>query len=113
MPCRNDKKALRNIFEFVTIVTALSLFLSLAAISVLNDMYALVKPDEAVNISIESPMSLSEISSLLGSKRIIKNPAIFSLFIKSKNRQEKLESFVGELNLRSNMSYREIMLNFY
>ena len=75
-------------------------------------MYAFVKPREAISISIQSPMSLSEISELLNQKGVIKNPTVFSLFIKSKSRKEKLEGFVGELNLRQDMSYREIMLNF-
>lgn len=105
-----DKKMIRNAFEIIIIITLLSALLALAVISVANDIYAFVKPNESVTLSISEPLELKAFSKKLQDEGIIKNPTVFSIFIKSKGRQEKLEAFVGEVALRQNMSYREIML---
>ena len=105
-----DNSLVRNVFERVVIMTLIAVFIALSVISVANDMYAFVKSDNTIQITLNSPTELTQLSKLLQREGIIKNPTIFVLFIKSKGRQEKLESFVGETTLRQNMSYREIML---
>ena len=106
----SDKRSLRNAFERVIILTAIAVLISMLFISVVNDIYAFVKPEENISITLSQPLTLKELSRLLQEKGVIKNPTVFSIFIKSKNRAEQLESFVGEITLRRDMSYREIML---
>ena len=105
-----NNSLVRNIFERIVIMTLIAIFIALSVISVTNDMYAFVKPNNTVQIKLDSPTELSQLSKLLQDKKIIKNPTVFSWFIKSKGRQERIENFVGEVTLRQDMSYREIML---
>ena len=105
-----NNSLVRNIFERIVIMTLIAIFIALSVISVTNDMYAFVKPNNTVQIKLDSPTELSQLSKLLQNKKIIKNPTVFSWFIKSKGRQERIENFVGEVTLRQDMSYREIML---
>ena len=107
-----DKKLIKNTFEIIIIITLLAAMIALTVIAVANDMYALVKEDEKTTLIITEPLSLKELSRLLQQNKIIKNPTVFSMFIRSKGREDKLSSFVGEITLNSNMSYREIMLEF-
>ena len=106
----SNKKLIRNTFEIVIMITLLSSLIALAVISVANDMYAFVKPDGKVTLNVNEPQKLDALSKQLQAEGIIKNPTVFSLFIKSKGREKKLESFSGEIELQRNMSYREIML---
>ena len=110
MSVSDDKKLVRNTFEIIIIATLLSAMLALAIISVVNDMYAFVKPDSNVSLDISEPLSLRAISLKLQDEGIIKNPTVFCIFVKSKGKQESLESFIGQAALRQDMSYREIML---
>ena len=105
----SKNKTVRNTFEIVIMITLLSALLSLAVISVFNDVYAFVKPNEAVTVSISEPLKISALSRELQRERIIKNPTVFAMFVKSKGMTQKLESFSGEVALRKDMSYREIM----
>ena len=105
----SNRKLIKNTFEIIIIITLLSALISLAVISVANDVYAFVKPDESVTLRIDEPLDLGELSRLLQKEGVIKNPTVFSLFIRSKGKTDKLEAFVGEAFLRQDMSYREIM----
>ena len=106
----NHKKALKKAFERIIIITLLSVFLGLFFVSVLNDMYAFVKSSDKATISLDEPVTLPELARLISRRGIIKNPTVFSLFVRAKGRRQRLESFVGEVTLSGDMSYREIML---
>lgn len=106
-----SQKLIRNAFEIVIITTLLSAMLALSVISVMNDIYAFVKPEGTVMLKIAEPTKIGELSRQLQREGIIKNPTVFSLFVRSKGMTQKLESFFGEASLRKDMSYREIMLS--
>ena len=106
----SNAKLVRNTFEIIIMITLLSALIALAFISVANDMYAFVKPHEQVVLNISEPLTLSELSKELQALGVIKNPTVFSFFIRSKDRAERIEGFSGEVTLRRDMSYREIML---
>ena len=72
-------------------------------------MYAFVKDDREVTLWLEEPATLNEISRFLGQKKVVNNPAAFTLYVKSKNKVDTVEGFVGELTVNSKMSYREIL----
>ena len=55
-------------------------------------------------------MGVSDFSKLLHDNKVISNPHIFNLYIRSKGKNEFIESFVGEAKLDRSMSYREILL---
>ena len=105
-----DKKAVRRIFSVIFVMALTAAFFACLLISVTNDMYAFIKTDGEVVLTVSSPLSVSEFSRLLHDNDIISNPHIFSLYIKSKNKTEVVESFSGEALLDRSMSYREILL---
>ncbi len=105
-----DKTSTQNIFERALMLALFSLLLSALLLSVLNDVYAFVKPDGGLSLTLSEPMPLNELSRLLQREGIIKNPTIFSLFVRSKNKADTLEAFVGEAVLQRDMSYREIII---
>ena len=105
-----DKKAVRRIFSVIFVMALTAAFFACLLISVTNDMYAFIKTDGEVVLTVSTPLSVSEFSRLLHDNDIISNPHIFSLYIKSKNKTEVVESFSGEALLDRSMSYREILL---
>lgn len=100
---------LRRTFAKILPICLFSLFLSGFILSVANDMYAFIKEDREVTLWLEEPATLNEISRALGENKVVNNPAAFSLYVKSKNKSDTVESFVGELTVNSKMSYREIL----
>ena len=87
----------------------LSILISALVCSMANDMYAFVKKDNEVCLSFDSPCTLQEFSKTLGEYNVVENPAIFDLYVRSKEKTKMVEAFSGELCLNSNMSYREIL----
>ena len=106
----NFLNRLRNALAIILPLCVLSLLIAALVCSVANDMYAFVKKDRAITININAPCSLEDFAGMLGDYDAVKNPHIFSLYVKSKNKTGLVESFVGELNINENMSYREILL---
>ena len=80
--------------------------------SVANDMYAFVKSDNDVELILEDPLTVNEISDTLARSGVLKKPMVFMLYVKLKNKESVLEEYTGELNLNSSMSYREILSAF-
>ena len=110
---QNDKTktvgVVRRTLARILPICLFSLFLSGFILSVANDMYAFVKDDREVTLWLEEPATLDEISRFLGQKNVVNNPAAFTLYVKSKNKADAVESFVGELTVNSKMSYRELL----
>ena len=110
---QNDKTktvgVVRRTFAKILPICLFSLFISGFILSVANDMYAFVKDDREVTLWLEEPATLNEISRFLGQKKVVNNPAAFTLYVKSKNKVDTVEGFVGELTVNSKMSYREIL----
>ena len=102
------KKAMSRLLP----ICFVSVFISLLVCSVANDMYAFVKKDQDVNISIYDNLSLNEISDILSNSGIINNPDVFKLYVRFKNKTYVFEGFTGEATLNSSMSYRQIISEF-
>lgn len=104
---------LSRAFGFVVPICVCAVFLAAAVISVANDMYAFVKPDETIEVSVDSALDTSEFAKLLGSKGIVKNPFIFELYLRTKGRDAEIPYLRGEWTLNRNMSYRDIILEIF
>ena len=89
-----------------------SVFISSLVCSVANDMYAFVKKDNEVNISIYKSLSLDEMTDLLSNRGVINNPDVFKLYVKLKEKSSDIEDFTGDATFNSSMSYREILSVF-
>ena len=103
--------ALRKAFSLLLPLFVLSLFISGTICSISNDIYAFVKKDGEINLSIDQSCSVKEFSKILKENGVINNPNIFSLYITSKKKQKTVENFTGDIALNSSMSYREILAN--
>ena len=104
-----DKKAVKFAFMSAVMLCLVSLFLAGGFISVVNDIYAFVKADGETEIFIPEDSSLEAVSEALGKAGIVKNPFVFSIYVKSKGKAEAVEGISGEILLDSSMSYREIL----
>ena len=107
-----ESKLRRSAFSKITVLCLLAVLVASLGISIANDLYAFVKPDRAIDFTVDSPHSLEELSKDLDRKGVIANPTVFRLYVKSKGKEELLESFCGTVTLNASMSYREILLSF-
>ena len=105
--------ATNRAFSILLPLCLFSILLAGILISVFNDVYAFVKPDSDVTISVYTPMSDTELSKLLQENGLIKNPTVFILYLRSKGLSDRLSDISGEWVLNSNMSYREIVLELF
>ena len=105
-------KLRRLAFSKITVLCLLAVLFTALVVSIVNDLYAFVKPEGEVLLTIESPTDLSDLSRLLEQQGVVTNPTVFRIYVKQKERTELLESFVGTLTLDTSMSYREILLAF-
>ncbi len=108
----SSKKLYRFAYAHISVICLLALLFASLLISVANDMYAFVKPDQELSVTIEQPSSLSDIAMQLERSGVIQNPTVFELYVQSKNRTQLFERFSGTLTLNSAMSYREILIAF-
>ena len=90
----------------------IALLIAALGVSVANDLYAFVKPDQEIVLSLEEPRSIKELSNLLEEQGVIANPAIFRLYVQSQGKAEAIERFYGTITLNSTMSYRQILMSF-
>ena len=88
-----------------------SILLSAALISVTNDLYAFVKPDKNIIVTLDGG-NIFDTARHLEKSGVINNPTCFALYVRSKSAEERVLSFSGELSLNSSMSYREILTSF-
>ena len=89
-----------------------ALLLSAALISAANDIYAFVKPDREITLTLEPQERVYDTAKLLSENGVIKNPALFSLYARTKGAEERILGFSGEISLSTAMSYREILRSF-
>ncbi len=115
----NDKNthegaiATRRAFSVLLPLCLFSILLAGIIISVANDVYAFVKPDSEISLTVSSPISDTDFSKLLQKSGVIKNPTVFKFYLRSKGLSEKLSGITGEWVLNSNMSYREIVSEIF
>lgn len=99
-----------RVLSVVLTLTLLSAFIAAALLSFANDAYAFFTPTGEVLFSADSPLSLSDFSRHLEACGVISNPLAFTLYVRSKDKTELVESFLGSVTLDRSMSYREILL---
>lgn len=105
----SDRRTVRRAFRSVLVLCLTAILFAALLISVVNDLYAFIKPEHDLSLQIDSPRSLREFSLLLEQEGLIANPTVFSLYVRFKGKTEVVESFVGSAYLSSSMSYREIL----
>ena len=105
--------SLRDALSRVIPLCVCALFLAAAIISVANDMYAFVKSNEEVTVTVSSSLDSNGLSKLLYDSGIVKNPFVFSLYLRSKDKDDQVSGLKGQWVLNKNMSYREILIKIF
>ena len=105
----SDRRTVRRAFRCVLVLCLMAILFSALLISVVNDLYAFIKPKHEFALQVDSPRSLRDLSLLFEQEGLIANPTVFSIYVRLKGKTEMVESFVGSAYLNSNMSYREIL----
>ena len=103
-------KQYRLAYARITVLCLLALFCAAALVSVANDLYAFVKPNRTVTLSVETPLPVADLAARLEEIGVIQNPTVFRLYVRSKEKEALMEEFRGSISLRTDMSYREILL---
>ena len=104
-----ERKFRRRVYGTVAVMTLWAILFSAILLSVTNDMYAFIKPDIPIEIQISEPMNDRALANLFSERGVIRNPTVFTLYLRAKKQSYAAESCVGTLTLNANMSYREIL----
>ena len=107
---KTQKQSFKRAYSFFIPLCLWAVIAAGAVISVANDMYAFVKPQKSITVDISTPKEVEKLSKLLEEAEVIDNPFMFSLYVRSKGKEETVEKCAGSLELDSSMSYREILL---
>ena len=109
----NHPEAYKREIGVVISLCLFSLMLAGALLSVVNDMYAFVKPDAKITVEITEGMSAFQFAELLRENGAINNSALFALYLRSKNKSDDIAKLSGRWQLNTNMSYREIFKEIF
>ncbi len=92
---------------YLTIVVVVAVCLAIGAIMIGNDVFALVKDDSVVEITLPEGITIEETAKLLHENNIIKYPGVFKLFAGLKDVDTDL--FVaGTYKLSPSMNYEQL-----
>ncbi len=91
-PIRKEKKeksespsALSGVFKallYITLVLIVSVIVAYFIIQFANDVFAFVKPEEAVTVVIPKDATVGEVADILGESGVIKYPSLFRIYAK-------------------------------
>lgn len=95
---------------YIIFIIIFSVFLSLGIILVGNDVFAFVKSDEVVEVTIPEYATLDQVTDILYENDIIKYPSIFKLFAVYK--QYDGEFLAGTYSVNGMMNYEALLEEF-
>ncbi len=95
---------------YIIFVLIISVFLSISVITVANDVFAFVKSDEVVEVTIPEYATLSEVSEILYKNDIIKYPTVFKLYAVAENLDG--EFLAGTYPVTPMMNYETLLGEF-
>ena len=95
---------------YMIFVVVISVFLSIGIISVGNDVFAFVKNDVSVDITIPEYASLDDITEILYQNEVIEYPTVFKIYAQLK---KDVDNFLaGDYVVSPNMSYDDLRDSF-
>lgn len=95
---------------YIIFILVISVFISITVIAVANDIYAFVKSDEVVEITIPEYATLTEVSEILYKNDIIKYPAVFRLYAVKEH--DSGEFLAGTYSVTPMMNYDTLLAEF-
>ncbi len=91
----------------------LCLFLAALLIGIFNDVYAFVKPEGEVTLTLSAPADKWELCGRLYECGVIRWRTSFYLYISKDSYSQRLKTLSGEWTLNTGMSYREITAEIF
>jgi len=104
-----DHTALTSLLKgivYIVAVLVISVFASWTIIEVGNDVFAFVKSDEIVTVTIREEMTSSDVAQMLAENGIIKYPTMYELYVRLK--KESTEYRIGEYEVSPSMNYGKL-----
>ncbi len=95
---------------YMVIILVVSVFISIFTIRIGNDVFAFVKSDEAIDVTIPEDATVSEIADILHENGIINFPGVFKMYAGYK--KEKGPFVAGDYTISPAMSYDELRRAF-
>jgi len=95
---------------YIIFVLIVSVFLSMTVIAVANDIYAFVKSDEVVEVTIPEYATLEDVSEVLYKNDIIKYPTVFKLYAVAEH--DNGEFLAGTYSVTPMMNYATLLAEF-
>lgn len=95
---------------YMVVVVVVATFISIFAIKIGNDVFAFVKSDAALDVTIPENAEVADVAEVLYSNGIIKYPSVFKLYASLKH--EKGPFIAGSYTVSPSMSYDELRYAF-
>jgi len=95
---------------FIMFVLVISGFLSYMVIVVGNDIYALVKSDELIDVNIPELATVDDIAKILSEKDVIRYPSVFKVYSVLKKDNGKF--IPGDYTVSPSMNYDQLLGEF-
>ncbi len=99
-----ERKFLRRSLGSIATLTLWAVLLSALLLSAVNDVYAFVKPEGTVTVTLDAPLSDRALARRLEEAGVIQSPTLFALYL---GVEEHLP-YLGQVTLERDMSYREL-----
>jgi len=109
-PAANTVRSLVKAIAYIVTVTVLGGFLGIFIIGVGNDVFALVKADELVDVTLPEDATLDDVAKALYDGGVIKYPTVFKLYASLRGDNGKFVG--GDYTVSSNMDYDELRFQF-
>lgn len=95
---------------YIAVIMIVGVIFSLIAIKAGNDIFALVKEDEVISVTVEEDITVKELGKLLDENGVIEYRSVFKLYAKLRKKEPVVQAGVYEVN--SNMSYDQLISRF-
>ncbi len=94
--------------RFYGICVLVALFLTFGIVNISNDIFAFIKPDENIVVTIPEGSTTPAISKILKESGVIKHPTVFALYSKFIKKADGKFQF-GDYTLNSRLDYNQII----
>ncbi len=104
---QDNVRAFLKQFAYYGAIVLVSIMLTYGIVNVANDVFAFIKPDENIIVSIEQGSSTMTIAKALKKGGVINHPVVFRLYSKLKKADGAYQ--YGDYTLNSNLGYDQII----
>lgn len=106
--------ALGKSVAYIVFVICSAIIIAYIGITVVNDLFAFVKSDKEIVVSVDEDTTFRELASKLEKEGAVKYPLFLRIYNSFKNRDSKVkqELEAGEYRILANLNYDEIISTF-